>query len=195
MASIRRGVAADRSGVLAGGAGVLAIALAVYQVATPGGPAATYESLLDWLREGLFTAYLLVSVLAVRSAVGRGLAPAGAGWSIGIGYAAIAVGVVYGMVTRDDPDWFFVLAGPGNLAAAGGFVGWAVWGLRRRALPLWAACMGAVGGVVAVLGAELGTSVVVAGFWFYVAARLRGGVSGPGTDESRLPYTKPQNAR
>lgn len=29
-----------------------------------------------------------------------------------------------------------------------------------------------VGGVVAVLGAEFGTSVLVGGFWLYVAARL-----------------------
>jgi hypothetical protein len=158
--------------MLPASAGLFAIAMAVYQVASPGSPAATFETLLDWVREGLFVGYLATSVLGVRVAAREGLASRGVLLCLGIGYGSIGLGVIYGMVTRDDPDWFFVLAGPGNLLAAAAFVVWAAWGYRHQVLPPWAASMCGVGGVVAVLGAEFGTSVVVGGFWLYVAARL-----------------------
>lgn len=152
-------------------AGVSGIAMAIYQVATPGSPSgATYDTLLDWVRELLFVAFLASSAAGVAVAVRRDLAPKAAVLAGG-GYTAILVGVLYGMVTREDPDWFFVLAGPGNLLAVAGFVTWALWGARTRALPVWAALMCGVGGTVAVLGAEFGTSVVIAGFWLYLAAR------------------------
>lgn len=154
-------------------AGVSAVALAVYQVATPGSPQPTFETFTDWLREVLFVAYLAGSVGAVLGARRHALAPRVGAWSIGLGYGAVLVGVLYGMVTREDPDWFFVLAGPGNLLAIAGFVVWAVWGYRTRVLPPWAALLCGVGGLVAVLGAELGTSVLVAGFWFFLATRAR----------------------
>lgn len=158
---------------LAVSAGVAAVALAVYQVATPGSPQPTFETFTDWLREALFVAYLAASVGAVLGARRRALAPPAAAWSIGLGYGAVLVGVLYGMVTQDDPDWFFLLAGPGNLLAIAGFVVWAVWGYRTKVLPPWAALLCGVGGLVAVLLAELGTSVLVAGFWFFLAARAR----------------------
>ena len=158
---------------LAATAGVSAVALAVYQVATPGSPQPTFETLADWLRETLFVAYLACSVGAVLGARRGALAPRFAAWTIGLGYGAVLAGVLYGMVTQEDPDWFFVLAGPGNLLAIAGFVVWAVWGHRTRALPPWAALLCGVGGLVAVMLAELGTSVLVAGFWLYLAARER----------------------
>jgi hypothetical protein len=158
---------------LALSAGVAAGALAVYQVATPGSPQPTFETFADWLREGLFVAYLAASMGAVLGAHRRALAPRFAAWSIGLGYGAVLLAVLYGMLTKDDPDWFFVIAGPGNLLAITGFVVWAVWGYRTRNLPPWAALLCGVGGLTAVLLAELGTSVLVAGFWFFLAARTR----------------------
>lgn len=153
-------------------AGLAAIGTAVYQVATPGPPQATFETLGDWLRELLFVGYLAASVGAVVLARRHRLAPAASAWLVGLGYGAILGGVLYAAVTRDDPDWFFVLAGPGNLAAIVGFVLWAVWGAKERVLPTRAALLCGVGGTVAVLLAELGTPVLVGSFFLYLATRL-----------------------
>lgn len=170
--------------VTAATAGLAALATAVYQVATPGPPQATFETLTDWLRELLFTTYLAASIATVVLARRRGLAPVVTLWLVGLGYGAILGGVLYAAVTRDDPDWFFVLAGPGNLAAVVGFVVWSVWGRRRGVLPLWAAVLCGVGGTVAVLLAELGTSVLVGSFLLYLASRFHGrpdpGLDAPG---------------
>jgi hypothetical protein len=151
--------------------GSLAIGLAIYQVAVPGAPDATFETLLDWVREFLFLGYLLASITATVIAARRGLAPRASMWMIGCGYGAVAIGVAAGMTMREDPEWFFVLGGPGNLLAAAGFVTWAVWAIRRRVLPVLVGLLCGVGGTVAVLGSELGTSVLVGGFWLYVASR------------------------
>lgn len=94
-----------------------------------------------------------------------------AGRLIGTGYGAIIVGVAAGMALREDPDWFFVLGGPGNLLAIGGFLTWAVWGRRRRVLPLFAALLCGVGGTVAVLFSEFGTSVLIGAFFLWLAFR------------------------
>jgi hypothetical protein len=154
-------------------AGLTAIAIAIYQVGTPGSPSASFDSALDWLREGLFTAYVVSAIGAAVLATRAGLAPRVAGLLVGIGYGAIAIGVVAGMVLRDDPDWFMVLGGPGNLLAAAGFVTWAVWSWRRRVLPLFASILCGVGGLVAVLLAELGTSVLIGAFFLWLAFRDR----------------------
>lgn len=153
-------------------AALAAVGIAVYHVATPGPPQATFETPADWLRETSFVTYLVASTAAVVLAQRRRLAPRSTVWLVGTGYGAILGGVLYAAVTRDDPDWFFVLAGPGNLAAIVGFVVWAVWGHRQRVLPPWAALLCGVGGSVAVLLGELGTSVLVGSFFGYLATRL-----------------------
>lgn len=155
-------------------AGLAALGTAAYQVATPGPPQATFDTLGDWLREILFVAYLVGSIGAVVLARRHRLAPRLTVWLVGVGYGAILGGVLYAAATRDDPDWFFVLAGPGNLAAIVGFLVWAGWGLRHRVLPPWAAVLCGVGGTVAVLLGELGTSVLVGSFFLYLASRLHG---------------------
>jgi hypothetical protein len=152
-------------------AGVTAIGLAIYQVATPGSPAAEYGSVLDWVRELLFLGYLVGAVATVLASRRAGLCSRAASRLIGVGYGAIAAGVAAGMALREDPDWFFVLGGPGNLLAIGGFVTWAVWGQRRRVLPLFAALLCGVGGTVAVLFAEFGTSVLIGAFFLWLAFR------------------------
>jgi hypothetical protein len=155
-------------------AGACSLALAIYQVATPGPGGATYESFADWLREGLFTAYLAGSIVAAGAAERRRLAPRVPALLVMGGYALILLGVAIGMVLRDDPDWFMLLGGPGQLLSMAGFIAWAVVGWRRRTLPGPVALLAGIGGAVAVLGSELGLSVLVAAFWLWLAARLRG---------------------
>lgn len=153
------------------GAGLTAIAVAIYQVATPGTPQASYDCAADWLREALFAGYLLLAVATVLLAHRAGLAPRAAALLVSLGYGAIAVGVAVGMALQDDPDWFMVLGGPGNLLAIAGFVTWAVWGRRRKVLPWSAALLCGVGGSVAILFSELGTSVLVGAFFLWLAFR------------------------
>jgi hypothetical protein len=152
------------------GAGITALLMAVYQVATPSGPAATYDTLLDWSREVLFLSFLVLSILATIRAARRATAPRATAVLVAVGYGAVAAGVTAGMVMREDPEWFFLLGGPGNLLAMAGFVTWAVWAWRRKTFPALVAVLCGLGGVVAVLGSEFGSSVLIAGFWFYVAS-------------------------
>jgi hypothetical protein len=144
--------------------------MAIYQVATPGPPSATFDSALDWAREALFLTYLLASIGAFVLAARTGLATRWPAALVIGGYTLIAVGVVCGMVLRDDPDWFFILAGPGQLAATIGFIWFAVSGVRRQELPVLAATLAGVGGTVAIVMAELGASVLVGAFWLWIAS-------------------------
>lgn len=154
------------------GAGVASIAMAVYQVASPGAPTSTYQSLWDFVREGLLLAFLILSMTAVRIAWRAGVWGRAAALLIIIGYGLITIGVAIGLALRSDPEWFFLLGGPGNLAAGIGFVVAAIAIWRRRALPRWAAILCGVGGFFAILFAELGTTVLIGAFWIYLSARL-----------------------
>ena len=69
------------------------------------------------------------------------------------------------------PEWFFVLAGPGILASVVGFVWWAVTAGRRGQFPRWLAVLLAVGGLTAIVGAELGTTVLIGAFWLALSGR------------------------
>ena len=153
-------------------AGVAAIGLALYQVASPGGPAPTYSSVSDWTREGLFAGYLAGAIAAALVARRAGLAPRVAGL-VPLGYLLVLVGVTAGMVLREDPDWFVVLGGPGVLLSTLGFIAWGVVGWRRGLLPGSVALLAGLGGPLGILGSELGLSVLVGGFWLWLAARLR----------------------
>ena len=155
-------------------AGLAAVALAIYQVAVPGSPDASYESVTDWLRESLTLVFLVASVVGAVFARRAGFAPAPTPLLMWFGYGLIATGVLIGMVLREDPDWFFLLAGPGLLASAGAFLVWAWWGWRRRILPAYDVLLCALGGVTALALAEFGTSVLIGAHWLYVAARIRG---------------------
>lgn len=153
-------------------AGVAAVGMAIYQVATPGTPEANFDTVADWVREVLFLTYLLASIAALGAAVPDWAAALPARLVQG-GYALIAVGAAIGMALREDPDWFFALAGPGLLLSTIGFVWLAVSAVRRRALPLWAGVLLGVGGAVAIVMSELGTSVLIGAFWLYAAQRAR----------------------
>lgn len=152
-------------------AGIAAVAMAVYQIATPGPAGATYESWSDFLRELLTLAYLGGSIAGIIGLRRAGIAPPVAARLVATGYGLIGIGVVIGLVLRDDPDWFFILAGPGLLLSAIGFVGFAVSAGRRGAVPAWAAVLAGVGGFVALALAEFGTSVLIGAFWIYIASR------------------------
>jgi hypothetical protein len=154
-------------------AAVSAIGLAIYHVSTPGAPSASYDSVGDWIREGLFLGFLLLSVATVWGAVAVGRGPRAAAWLITVGYGAITVGVTVGAVMRDDPAWFMALGGPGILLSTAGFLTWAGWAFRRRAVPPWAALLCGVGGLVVILGAEFGASVLLAGFFLHLSFRDR----------------------
>ncbi len=160
-------------------AGVSAVAMAVYQVATPGPPSGTYESWSDYLRELLTLAYLGGSIVAVGAARRTHLASRAAARLVMIGYSLIAAGVVIGLGLREDPDWFFVLGGPGLLLSGVGFVIFAISARRRSLLPPWAAVLLGVGGFFALFLAEIGTSVLIGSFWLYVAAGRPGRTTAP----------------
>lgn len=154
-------------------AGLTAIGLAAYQVLTPGAPGATFGSLEDWLRDLGFLAYLLASIAAIHLARAAGRAQAATAWLVGVGYGLVAIGAAAGLALQDDPDWFFLLAGPGLLLSTAGFVVWTVVAIRRRLLPVWAALWCCLGGLVAIVGSEAGTSVLIGTFWLWYAATRR----------------------
>jgi hypothetical protein len=160
--------------------GILAIvnAIVVVGVAPPPDNAdELYERAGDYVRDALFLAFLVGTIIAVDVAVRRSVAPRAAGRLIQVGYTLIAVGVAIGLALRDDPDWFFLLAGPGILASIIGFVWWAIAAWRRRRFPVWLAALLGVGGLTTILGAEAGTSVLIGSFWIAVSLRRSGQVS------------------
>lgn len=161
--------------VLAATAGLAALATAAYHLLTPGSPQATFGSVSDWTRDLLFLTYLLAAVGTALVGRARSLVPTAAAALVGAGYGLVAAGVAAGLVLQDDPDWFFLLAGPGLVASFAGFVVWAVVGVRRRVLPVWAAVWLVVGGLFAVVGGEAGLSAIIGSFWiWYVAGHRRG---------------------
>jgi hypothetical protein len=150
-------------------AGVAAIGMALYQVLTPGEPTASYDSALDFLREGLFLLYLVASIAAMFLARRQGLLPGIGAWLVGVGYGLLTIGAGAGLVMLKDPDWFGVLGIPGNLLAMAGFVTAAIMAWRARSVPGWATLLLAVGGFFAVLAAEFGTGVLIGCFWLWAA--------------------------
>ncbi len=158
--------------------GGAAVVMAIYQVATPGAPTATYESWSDFLREFLMLAYLTGSIAAMWAAWRTGLASRSAFLLVTVGYALITVGVAIGLLLREDLEWFFVLAAPGLLLSGMGFLVFAVTAWRASALPRWAALLAGVGGFFAIVLAELGTTVLIGSFWLYVGSALRPNAEG-----------------
>jgi hypothetical protein len=151
------------------GAGLSAIAMALTQVLTPGPPTADYESASGLAREGLTLVLLLFSVAAVLVSRRLGDLPGRGPLLVAVGYGLLVVGVAAGLALREDPEWFAVLGLPGNLLASIGFIVAALAGWRSRRIPGWAALLLGVGGFVAILGAELGTTVLVGCYWLWYA--------------------------
>lgn len=148
---------------------LLALAIAIYTVGWGPGPE-DLSSLASRLSYSLFGGYLAASVAGVFVASRAGLAPDVVTWLVGAGYGLVLTAVVALNVLASEPAWFMFLAGPGQLLAIVGFGYWAVWGRRRRLFSLGVSLLCAIGGVTAIIGAEAGLSVLIAGFWFALMA-------------------------
>ncbi len=151
------------------GAGLSAIAMALTQVLTPGPPTADYESASGLAREGLTLTLLVFSIAAALVSRRLGDLPGKGPLLVAVGYGLLVVGVAAGLALREDPEWFAVLGLPGNLLASIGFIVAALAGWRSRRIPGWAAVLLGVGGFVAILGAELGTTVLIGCYWLWYA--------------------------
>lgn len=150
-----------------------AIGLAVYHALSTSKPTADYDTFGGNAREVAFFAYLVSSIVALSSARHARVATTRAVRVISVGYALVAFGVAAGFVLRDDPDWFVVVGLPGNLLAIIGWIMLGVMSTKQRLLPRWAAILGAVGGVFAVLFTEFGSGVLIGSFWLYLAFRRK----------------------
>lgn len=157
--------------------GILAIVNAIVVVGVAPPPENTeelYERAGDYVRDALFLMFLIGTIAAVEVALRRAVAPRVAGRLIQIGYSLITIGVAIGLALRDDPDWFFLLAGPGILASIIGFVWWATNACRGHHFPVWLAALLGVGGLTAIFGAEAGTTVLIGSFWIGLSLRRSG---------------------
>lgn len=164
-----------RGRALAATTGVLAIALAIMTVAifrpVDQDPDDLYADPWSYVKDLSFLGYLVGSIAAVEVARRRDVVRAAPARLVQTGYALITVGVVAGLMLGYDPGWFFILAGPGLLASAVGFLWWAVQAYRRHVLPTWAAVLLGVGGTTAIALGEFGTSILIGSFWLYLAGR------------------------
>ncbi len=121
---------------------------------------------------GRSTASAVVDVRGGRLSPTAWLAVTGStSWLVGAGYGLVLSAVVALNILAREPSWFLLLAGPGQLLAMVGFGIWAVWGKRRQVFNLGVALLGAIGGLTAIIGSEAGLSVLIAGFWFALAAQ------------------------
>jgi hypothetical protein len=172
-------------------AGVAALVLAIYLVAVtpPADGKQTFDSVEEFAREGIVLVWLASSIAAVRSARSAGLAPKVASGMISVGYGLIFVGVAIGVALREDPDWFLALGAPGQLLSMAGFVIWAIRAKQHETFGLPLVLLCGVGGLTAILGAEVGLTVLIAAFWFGLArtaARPSAAAAVAGT-HSRVP--------
>ncbi len=115
---------------------------------------------------------LVATVLAVAATAAAGVAPRTPAVLAILGYGAIAVGVFIGIVIGEDPDWFFVIGGPGNLLAAIGMVWIGVHVISSAVWPRWTGVLFILAGLFSVLFAELGTSILAVALWTVVGVRL-----------------------
>lgn len=161
--------------VVSATAGVMAVVLAFYLIAVepPSSGQQHFDSLSEFGREGITMLWLASSIGAVWAARRAGIASDPALRMIAVGYGLILAGVVIGVGLRRDFWWFLLLAAPGQLLSMAGFVTWAVWARRHSIFGRPTALLCAVGGLVAILGAEFGLTVLIGGFWFGLVPALR----------------------
>lgn len=170
---------AHRAALIPAVAGATSIALAIYLVALtpPSDGRQVFDTPSEFGREGLMLAWLAASITGVLVARNSGLAPKASALLIGAGYGLLFVGVAVGIALREDPTWFLALGAPGQLLSMAGFVWWAVWLQRHDAIGLPVVLLCGIGGLVAILGAEIGLTVLVGGFWIGLAVTRRPGAT------------------
>jgi hypothetical protein len=149
------------------GAGLAAITMALTLVLTPGPPAADYETASGLAHEALTLLYLVLSIAAALVSRRLGDLPGRGPMLVAVGYGLLVIGVAAGLALREDPEWFAILGLPGNLLASIGFVVAALAGWRSKSIPGWAALLLGAGGFVAILGGELGLTVLIGCYWLW----------------------------
>lgn len=170
-----------RSTVQRCAAGAAAIAYAVLGVVVPW--KGTGEGQYVHSFEYVIGYALAVAVIAVAVAVGIFRERSVRGPQlVRIGAAVLAVGVMWGNLTGDDPAWFVLFGGPGNLLMLAGLllVARALWrdGGSTRAF----AVLLALTVPLTLAGAELGGGFVGTVTWGIVALGLVGDALRPRSD-------------
>lgn len=116
----------------------------------------------------------LFVVALVGVAVAVGLFDRASTWGVRlvvVGSLLVALGTAYGNVTGEDPDWFVVFGGPGNLLAFLGciLIARALW--PRGGAPRVLAVLLVLYVPASLVLAEIGGGFVAAVTWLLVAAR------------------------
>ena len=119
-----------------------------------------------------FLVTLVATTLALAATSAAGVAPRRPAVLAIVGYGAIAVGVFIGILLGEDPDWFFLIGGPGNLLAAIGMVWIGIHVIVSQVWPRWTGVLFVLAGLFSVLFAELGTSLLAVVLWSVVGWRL-----------------------
>lgn len=123
---------------------------------------------IDYVNDATFTVALVATAIAALHLLELGAASKPLRM-VQVGYLLVAVGVVAGLVLGHSPSWFAAVGVPGNLIALIGMVWVGVHGLVRRSLPRHLAVLAIPTGLLSVLGAEFGTSLIATAFWLLVA--------------------------
>lgn len=144
-------------------------ALALMLVLRDGPSKPDFSEPLQYVQDSLFLAYLVAAGAALLLAAGAGLVARTAARLVAVGYGLLVIGVAAGMALREDPEWFAVIGGPGNLLAGIGFIVLAVAAVRRGTLPVPLAVFGGIAGFFAILFSELGSGLLVAIFFALLA--------------------------
>jgi hypothetical protein len=114
-----------------------------------------YDKPIEYVNDGFFALALLgiaLTVLLVARLTGRAVWIARA---VAVGDVLLIIGVLIGMISGEDPEWFFVLAGPALLLNLFGLIllAWKWW---STFIPKWALIPAALTVPAGIVGGEAG---------------------------------------
>lgn len=152
-------------------AGLSGLALAVIQL-TSGPFDGNYERTADYLND-----FALVGLLAfaIGGELGLRRSQGSAPWAIRTaiaGQCLLIIGISIGIALGDDPDWFFVIGGPGQLLWLTGTIGLGVQIWRTGVYPRWTAAGIALSVPFGIIGSEIGLTAVVGVTWLFLGFRM-----------------------